>query len=124
MQERANATPTSLRKNKITSSLRLATLDRISRGLSVARNVASGSIKTPVQAALSDPTASKLKSKTGEDSRGKISRGKVRFVQFFYEFSRYLCFLSKRLVRKRIQQQRLKQKRLNVSVKSIQKEKL
>lgn len=77
MQERANATPTSLRKNRITSSLRLATLDRISRGLNVARNVASGSIKAPVQAALSDPTASKLKSKTGEDSRGKLSRGKV-----------------------------------------------
>lgn len=83
MQERANATPTSLRKNKITSSLRLATLDRISRGLNVARNVASGSIKAPVQAALSDPTASKLKSKTGEDARGKLSRGKVLLTCFF-----------------------------------------
>lgn len=77
MQERCNATPTSLRKNRITSSLRLATLDRISRGLNVARNVATSSMKTPVQAALSDPTASKLKSKGGEDSRGKLSRGKV-----------------------------------------------
>lgn len=82
MQERANATPTSLRKNRITSSLRLATLDRISRGLNVARNVASSSIKVPVQAALSDPTASKLKSKTGEDSRGKLSRGKVTEFTF------------------------------------------
>lgn len=78
MQERAIATPTTLRKNRITSSLRLATLDRISRGLNVARNVATSSIKTPVQAALSDPTASKLKSKTGEDARGnKLTRGKV-----------------------------------------------
>lgn len=76
MQERANSTPTSLRKNRITSSLRLATLDRISRGLNVARNVASGSMKTPVQAALSDPTAVKLKSKTGEDA--KASKGITR----------------------------------------------
>ncbi|CAG9861173.1 unnamed protein product [Phyllotreta striolata] len=72
LQERANATPTSLRKNKITSSLRLATLDRISRGLNVARNV-SNSIKMPVQVALSDPTTSKWKSKTGEDPKGKFS---------------------------------------------------
>lgn len=71
LQERANATPTSLRKNRITASLRLATLDRISRGLNVARNVASNSIKMPVQVALSDPTTSKWKSKTGEDSKGK-----------------------------------------------------
>lgn len=49
LQERASATPTSLRKNKITSTLRLATLDRISRGLNVARSVASNSIKMPVQ---------------------------------------------------------------------------
>ncbi|VEN34527.1 unnamed protein product [Callosobruchus maculatus] len=76
MQERANATPTSLRKNKIASTLRLATLDRISRGLNVARNVASNSIKMPVQVALSDPTTSKWKSKTGEDSSPKTkSRG-------------------------------------------------
>lgn len=71
MQERANATPTSLRKNRITSSLRLATLDRISRGLNVARNVATNSIKVPVQVALSDPTTSKWKSKSGEDSKSK-----------------------------------------------------
>ncbi|KYB28995.1 1-phosphatidylinositol 4,5-bisphosphate phosphodiesterase epsilon-1-like Protein [Tribolium castaneum] len=78
MQERASATPTSLRKNRITSSLRLATLDRISRGLNVARSVATNSIKVPVQVALSDPTTSKWKSKTGEDSRSKgIPRGKV-----------------------------------------------
>lgn len=76
LQERAHATPTSLRKNRITSSLRLATLDRISRGLNVARNVATNSIKAPVQVALSDPT--KWKSKTGEDSKGKtMTRGKV-----------------------------------------------
>ncbi|XP_056642796.1 1-phosphatidylinositol 4,5-bisphosphate phosphodiesterase epsilon-1-like isoform X2 [Diorhabda sublineata] len=73
LQERSSATPTSLRKNRITSSLRLATLDRISRGLNVARNVASNSIKMPVQVALSDPTTSKWKSKTGEDSKGKNS---------------------------------------------------
>ncbi|XP_074028891.1 1-phosphatidylinositol 4,5-bisphosphate phosphodiesterase epsilon-1 isoform X2 [Leptinotarsa decemlineata] len=71
MQERANATPTSLRKNRITSSLRLATLDRISRGLNVARNVASNSMKMPVQVALSDPTTSKWKSKSGDDSKGR-----------------------------------------------------
>lgn len=80
MQERANATPTSLRKNRITSSLRLATLDRISRGLNVARNVATNSIKMPVQVALSDPTTSSKswKSRTGEDLKTKsVSRGKV-----------------------------------------------
>ena len=76
MQERANATPTSLRKNRITSSLRLATLDRISRGLNVARSVASNSIKVPVQVVLSDPTTSKWKSKTGEDSKKGMVRGK------------------------------------------------
>lgn len=69
MQDRANATPNTLRKNRITSSLRLATLDRISRGLNAARNVASNSIKVPVQVALSDPTTSKWKSKSGEDAR-------------------------------------------------------
>ncbi|KAF5272994.1 hypothetical protein FQA39_LY07643 [Lamprigera yunnana] len=78
MQERAHATPTSLRKSRVTTSLRLATLDRISRGLNAARNVASNSIKAPVQAALSDPTTSKWKSKTGEDAKGKcFVRGKV-----------------------------------------------
>ncbi|CAG9772903.1 unnamed protein product [Ceutorhynchus assimilis] len=85
LQERANATPTALRKNKITSSLRLATLERISRGLSVARNVASNSIKVPVQVALSDPTAtkqvkglpptrSKLNSEQNASSSSKKSR--------------------------------------------------
>lgn len=69
LQERAHATPTSLRKNKVTSSLRLATLDRISRGLNVARNVASNSIKMPVQVALSDPTTSKWKSKSGGEEK-------------------------------------------------------
>ncbi|XP_019772199.2 1-phosphatidylinositol 4,5-bisphosphate phosphodiesterase epsilon-1-like, partial [Dendroctonus ponderosae] len=49
LQQRSNATPTSLRKNKITASLRLATLERISRGLSVAKSVAANSIKVPVQ---------------------------------------------------------------------------
>lgn len=78
MQERSNVTPMSLRKNRITSSLRLATLDRISRGLTVARNVASSSIKTPVQSVLSDPTTTRFKSKTGEDTYNKaITRGKV-----------------------------------------------
>lgn len=79
MQERANLTPTSLRKNRITSSLRLATLDRISRGLNVARSVATNSIKVPVQVALSDPTTSKWKNKTGEDSRNTkaMPRAKV-----------------------------------------------
>lgn len=78
MQERANATPTSLRKNRITSSLRLATLDRISRGLNVARNVASSSMKMPVQVALSDPTASsKFKSKSAEEKSKSGSRSKV-----------------------------------------------
>lgn len=78
MQERAVATPTSLRKNRITSSLRLATLDRISRGLSVARNVASSGMKTPVQVALSDPTTtSKFKQKTVEDKNKSGSRSKV-----------------------------------------------
>ncbi|XP_049820565.1 1-phosphatidylinositol 4,5-bisphosphate phosphodiesterase epsilon-1-like isoform X2 [Aethina tumida] len=79
LQERVNATPTSLRKNRIASSLRLATLDRISRGLNVARSVATNSIKVPVQVALSDPTTSKWKSKTGEDStRNKpMSRAKM-----------------------------------------------
>lgn len=82
LQERANATPMSLRKNRITSSLRLATLDRISRGLNVARSVATNSIKVPVQVALSDPTTSKWKSKNDEDSRGAssskaVARGKV-----------------------------------------------
>ncbi|KAL3280169.1 hypothetical protein HHI36_017669 [Cryptolaemus montrouzieri] len=76
MQERANATPTSLRKNRIASSLRLATLDRISRGLSVARNVASSSIKVPVQVALSDPTTSKWRNHKGEETRKNI-RAKV-----------------------------------------------
>lgn len=75
MQERAYATPTSLRKNRITSSLRLATLDRISRGLSVARNVASGSMKAPVQVALSDPTTSKYRNHKNDDS--KKNRSKV-----------------------------------------------
>lgn len=76
MQERANATPTSLRKNRITSSLRLATLDRISRGLNVAKNVASNSMKMPVQVALSDPTtSSKWKSKSG-GSEESTSKGK------------------------------------------------
>ncbi|KAK9721921.1 Ras association (RalGDS/AF-6) domain [Popillia japonica] len=78
MQDRAAATPNTLRKNRLTSTLRLATLDRISRGLSAARNVASNSIKVPVQVALSDPTtSSKFKSKTGEDSRKGMLRGKV-----------------------------------------------
>lgn len=78
MQERANTTPTSLRKNRITSSLRLATLDRISRGLSVARNVASSSMKMPVQVALSDPTtSSKFKHKSSDDKNKSGSRGKV-----------------------------------------------
>ncbi|KAK9884811.1 hypothetical protein WA026_009037 [Henosepilachna vigintioctopunctata] len=76
LQERANATPTSLRKNRITSSLRLATLDRISRGLSVARNVASNSIKVPVQVALSDPTTSKWRNHKNDESR-KNARAKV-----------------------------------------------
>ncbi|KAJ8935902.1 hypothetical protein NQ318_016235 [Aromia moschata] len=77
MQERANATPTSLRKNRITSSIRLAMLDRVSRGLNAAHSVATNSIKMPVQAALSDPTSgSKWKSKTGEDSKGKQRGGK------------------------------------------------
>ncbi|KAK4881726.1 hypothetical protein RN001_005045, partial [Aquatica leii] len=78
MQERAHATPTSLRKSRVTTSLRLATLDRISRGLNVARSVATNSIKAPVQAALSDPTTSKWKSKTNEDAKNKgFVRGKV-----------------------------------------------
>ncbi|KAF2901192.1 hypothetical protein ILUMI_04995 [Ignelater luminosus] len=78
MQERAHATPTSLRKSRVTTSLRLATLDRISRGLNAARSVATNSIKVPVQVALSDPTTSKWKSKTGEDTRSKgFVRGKV-----------------------------------------------
>ncbi|KAL1506208.1 hypothetical protein ABEB36_005610 [Hypothenemus hampei] len=72
LQERANATPTSLRKNKITSSLRLATLDRISRGLIVARNVASNSIKVPVQVALSDPITAKQSSKSHPSPRPKL----------------------------------------------------
>ncbi|KRT86875.1 C2 domain containing protein, partial [Oryctes borbonicus] len=78
MQDRASATPNTLRKNRITSTLRLATLDRISRGLSAARSVANNSIKVPVQVALSDPTtSSKFKSKTGEDSRKGMLRSKV-----------------------------------------------
>lgn len=77
LQERANATPTSLRKNKVTSSLRLATLDRISRGLNVARNVASNSIKMPVQVALSDPTTSKSK-KSGEEKEVSRIKGFMR----------------------------------------------
>ncbi|KAF7286706.1 hypothetical protein GWI33_004332 [Rhynchophorus ferrugineus] len=72
LQERTNVTPTSLRKNKITSSLRLATLDRISRGLNVARNVASNSIKVPVQVALSDPTTSKPPAKSHPPARSKL----------------------------------------------------
>ncbi|XP_060525896.1 1-phosphatidylinositol 4,5-bisphosphate phosphodiesterase epsilon-1-like isoform X2 [Cylas formicarius] len=72
LQERANITPTSLRKNKITASLRLATLDRISRSLSVARNVATNSIKMPVQVALSDPTTSKHGSRNRQMARGKV----------------------------------------------------
>ncbi|KAF5302460.1 hypothetical protein FQR65_LT08550 [Abscondita terminalis] len=78
MQERAHATPTSLRKSRVATSLRLATLDRISRGLNAARSAATNSIKAPVQAALSDPTTSKWKSKTGEDTKNKgFVRGKV-----------------------------------------------
>lgn len=73
LQERAHQTPTSLRRgNRVTTNLRLATLDRISRGLNAARSAATGSIKTPVQAALSDPTTSKTSRKT---SAG-IIRGK------------------------------------------------
>ncbi|CAH0559692.1 unnamed protein product [Brassicogethes aeneus] len=68
MQERTSATPNTLRKNRIASSLRLATLDRISRGLNVARN-----IKMPVSMALSDPNTSKWKSK---GQRGKGSSEK------------------------------------------------
>lgn len=75
MQERSNATPNTLRKNRITSSLRLATLDRISRGLNAARHVATNSIKMPVQVALSDPTtSSKWKSKSGGDDPRKINK--------------------------------------------------
>lgn len=75
MQERSNATPNTLRKNRITSSLRLATLDRISRGLNAARHVATNSIKMPVQVALSDPTTStKWKSKSGGDDPRKINK--------------------------------------------------
>ncbi|XP_066257407.1 1-phosphatidylinositol 4,5-bisphosphate phosphodiesterase epsilon-1-like isoform X2 [Euwallacea similis] len=76
LQERSSATPTSLRKNKITSTLRLATLDRISRGLNVARNVASNSIKVPVQVALSDPTTSKHSGKAHPPPRGKLHSDK------------------------------------------------
>lgn len=75
LQERAHATPTSLRKNKVTSSLRLATLDRISRSLNAARNAASSSMKAPVQVALSDPTTSKTKGgKTGTEESQRESR--------------------------------------------------
>ncbi|XP_031359310.1 1-phosphatidylinositol 4,5-bisphosphate phosphodiesterase epsilon-1-like [Photinus pyralis] len=77
MQERTHATPTSLRKSRVTTSLRLATLDRISRGLNAARSVATNSIKAPVQAALSDPTTSKWKSKSSEDKNKGFVRGKV-----------------------------------------------
>lgn len=75
LQERAHATPTSLRKNRVTSSLRLATLDRISKSLNAARNAASSSIKAPVQVALSDPTTSKSKgNKSGDESQGETSK--------------------------------------------------
>lgn len=74
MQERTNATPNTLRKNRITSSLRLATLDRISRGLNAARHVATNSIKMPVQVALSDPTTSKWKSKSGGEDPRKLTK--------------------------------------------------
>lgn len=77
MQDRSSATPNTLRKNRITSSLRLATLDRISRGLNVARSVATNSIKVPVQVALSDPTTSKWKNKSAEESRKGMIRGKM-----------------------------------------------
>lgn len=79
LQERCHATPTTLRKNKVTTSLRLATLDRISRGLNVAKNVASNSIKMPVQVALSDPTTSKSKCKSsGEDKDTPKIKGFIR----------------------------------------------
>jgi phosphatidylinositol phospholipase C epsilon len=47
--------------------------------LNVARSVATNSIKVPVQVALSDPTTSKWKNKTGEDSRNTkaMPRAKV-----------------------------------------------
>ncbi|XP_063909671.1 1-phosphatidylinositol 4,5-bisphosphate phosphodiesterase epsilon-1-like isoform X2 [Zophobas morio] len=78
MQEKSSlSTPTSLRKNRITSSLRLATLDRISRGLNVARSVATNSIKVPVQVALSDPTTSKWKNKSAEERSKAVPRAKV-----------------------------------------------
>lgn len=67
MQERSNATPSALRKNRSTTSFKLPTLDRISRGLNVARSVATNSIKVPVQVALSDPTTSKWKSRNNGD---------------------------------------------------------
>ncbi|CAG9818280.1 unnamed protein product [Phaedon cochleariae] len=77
LQERSNATPTSLRKNRITASLRLATLDRISRGLNVARSVASSSMKMPVQVALSDPTTSKWKTRQAEGGKTTTRGGKL-----------------------------------------------
>ncbi|XP_045460596.1 1-phosphatidylinositol 4,5-bisphosphate phosphodiesterase epsilon-1-like isoform X2 [Harmonia axyridis] len=76
MQERANATPTTLRKNRFASTIKLVALDRIRGGINVARNVASSSIKAPVQVALSDPTTSKWRNHKNEDSRKNI-RSKV-----------------------------------------------
>ncbi|XP_025829637.1 1-phosphatidylinositol 4,5-bisphosphate phosphodiesterase epsilon-1-like [Agrilus planipennis] len=70
MQERTKVTPTSLRKNRVTTSFRSVTLDKISRGFTAARNAASSSMKPPVQAALSDPTTSKIK-KLNDDSKMK-----------------------------------------------------
>lgn len=75
LQERTHATPTTLRKNRVTSSLRLATLDRISKSLNAARNAASSSMKAPIQVALSDPTTSKSKgSKTGDEIKAETSK--------------------------------------------------
>ncbi|XP_071051553.1 1-phosphatidylinositol 4,5-bisphosphate phosphodiesterase epsilon-1-like isoform X1 [Onthophagus taurus] len=70
MQERSSVvTPTSLRKNRITSSLRLATLDKISKSFISAKNIA----KSPVQIALSDPSSSKFSKPPKNDDSKKNS---------------------------------------------------
>lgn len=70
MQERGNATPASLKRNRI-SSLRLVTIDRISKGFNVARTVATSTIKVPVHVALGEPNTSgaNWKSKSIEETR-------------------------------------------------------
>ncbi|XP_067003645.2 1-phosphatidylinositol 4,5-bisphosphate phosphodiesterase epsilon-1 isoform X2 [Anabrus simplex] len=84
LKERDQVTPPTGRRHRVASNLRTATLERISKGLSVGKSMAvvggGNKEKVPVQEALSDPTTSRsTKAKfpiTGERGRGGSGSGR------------------------------------------------